>query len=294
MAIRKNKKRIDPRYFLSETTYRDEEEIEEVQISGQAAGGGKQGPETPEVRLTARTMSDVHAHIKQLQGYKKLSKVPWFDRLIMKLKSYLDNLNQELPVRPHGQGIPIDATKYVEAPVQQELDEIRKAMDAATGALDAIMVPYSSAVKEPRDYPKGIDRLVKAIDDAWVGGRYRYNTPGTQAGSLEYDPNQDAQRRNLEISENLQKIITEEVEAVLTEKEKWEQEASKSIEKKGHEGIFKKWCKDNGHGGVNQTCINAAYKAGKPWKKRAALAVSFSKGKGGQKSLKYPKDSKDK
>ena len=30
MAIRKNKKRIDPRYFLSETTYRDEEEIEQL------------------------------------------------------------------------------------------------------------------------------------------------------------------------------------------------------------------------------------------------------------------------
>ena len=28
MAIRKNKKRIDPRYFLHETTYRDDEEME--------------------------------------------------------------------------------------------------------------------------------------------------------------------------------------------------------------------------------------------------------------------------
>jgi len=28
MAIRKNKKRIDPRYFLHETTYRDEDEVE--------------------------------------------------------------------------------------------------------------------------------------------------------------------------------------------------------------------------------------------------------------------------
>jgi len=32
MAIRKNKKRIDPRYFLHETTYRDE--IEEGVVSG--------------------------------------------------------------------------------------------------------------------------------------------------------------------------------------------------------------------------------------------------------------------
>ena len=77
----------------------------------------------------------------------------------------------------------------------------------------------------------------------------------------------------------------------LEEEEKWEQDAAKDIEKKGHEGIFKKWCKDHGHSGVNQACINAAYKEGKPWKKRAALAVSFSRGKGGQASLDYPKDS---
>jgi len=86
----------------------------------------------------------------------------------------------------------------------------------------------------------------------------------------------------------------EEEVVELTEKKKWEQPVAKSIEKKGHEGIFKKWCKDNGHGGVNQTCINAAYKTGKPWKARAALAVTFSKGKGGQKSLKYPQGSDSK
>ena len=96
----------------------------------------------------------------------------------------------------------------------------------------------------------------------------------------------------------LKQLIKEELGAILNEErleeKKWEQEAAKDIEKKGHEGIFKKWCKDNGHGGVNQGCIDAAYKAGKPWKARAALAVSFSRGKGGQKSLKYPKDSKKK
>jgi len=34
MAIRRNKKRIDPRYFLNETTYRDEieEELEEARL----------------------------------------------------------------------------------------------------------------------------------------------------------------------------------------------------------------------------------------------------------------------
>ena len=69
-------------------------------------------------------------------------------------------------------------------------------------------------------------------------------------------------------------------------------DASKDIEEKGHEGIFSKWCKKEGHSSVNQACVNAAYKAGKPWKARAALAVTYSRSKGGQKSLEYPK-SKD-
>ena len=76
----------------------------------------------------------------------------------------------------------------------------------------------------------------------------------------------------------------------LEEDKKFMQKASEETEEEGHEGIFKKWCKDNDHGGVNQTCINAAYKAGAPWKKRAALAVTYSRAKGGQKSLKYPTD----
>ena len=81
----------------------------------------------------------------------------------------------------------------------------------------------------------------------------------------------------------------EDDDGKLHEDEEFMQDASKDIEKKGHEGVFSDWCKDNGHGGVNQTCINAAYKAGKPWKARAALAVTFSRAKGGQKSLEYPK-----
>jgi len=89
----------------------------------------------------------------------------------------------------------------------------------------------------------------------------------------------------------LKKIIKEEIANL--QEEKWMQGAEKDIEKKGHEGIFKKWCKDNGHGGVNQACINAAYKAGKPWKARAALAVSFSKAKGGAPSLTSPKTKED-
>jgi len=89
----------------------------------------------------------------------------------------------------------------------------------------------------------------------------------------------------------LKKLIKEEITNL--QEEKWMDRTGEDIEKKGHEGIFKEWCKDNGHGGVNQACINAAYKAGKPWKARAALAVSFSKAEGGAPSLTYPETKED-
>ena len=41
----------------------------------------------------------------------------------------------------------------------------------------------------------------------------------------------------------LKKLIKEEI-ANLQEDKKWMQGAEEGIEKKGHEGIFKKWCKD--------------------------------------------------
>ena len=85
----------------------------------------------------------------------------------------------------------------------------------------------------------------------------------------------------------LKKLIKEEIANL--QEEEWMQ----GVEKDSKKGIFKKWCLDNGHGGVNQACINAAYKAGKPWKARAALAVSFSKAKGGAPSLTSPKTKED-
>ena len=198
------------------TTARLKEIIKE-EIS-EATGGlsrDQSGPVTRETALTDRTLSGVKGLIKQMEAWKRMTDRPWFDRLIMKLKSYHDDLDRELPVRPHGKGIPIDSTKYIEAPVQQELDEMRAAIDAARRVFDAVMKPYSTEMKEPRDFPRGIDKLVKAIDDAWPGGRYRYNTPGAthRDNRLQYDPEQDVSR-NLEIQE----IIAEELEAVLAEK----------------------------------------------------------------------------
>jgi len=71
-------------------------------------------------------------------------------------------------------------------------------------------------------------------------------------------------------------------------KGKWQGAVSQDIEKKGHEGIFSKWCERQGHTGVNQACIDAAYEAGAPWRQRASLAVTFSQGKGGAPSLSRP------
>ena len=59
MAIRKNKKRIDPRYFLNETTYRDLEEAQQVPLNDPGAISqmfvGSKDPQTgdfPELQLT--------------------------------------------------------------------------------------------------------------------------------------------------------------------------------------------------------------------------------------------------
>jgi hypothetical protein len=70
------------------------------------------------------------------------------------------------------------------------------------------------------------------------------------------------------------------------------QDAAEDTKEKGHEGIFKKWCKDpeQGFEGVNQSCVDKAYEVGAPWKKRAALAVTYSRAEGGAPSLEYPED----
>ena len=260
MAIKKNKKRIDPRYFLSETTYRDEEIVKE--ISGAAIGDGQQGPNTPEGALTARWIKNVESYLKEAENWEKQTARHYFTQYIVKLKDYLDQprvgIRQDLPVRPHGQNIPVDATKYVEAPTPQEMQEINKAHNLGHDVFLALTWDSPQAPKLPPD-------PAKAIHNEWPRVRYLTQVPGAKFAGTQNPDDERAYSRY--VHENLQKIITEEVEVVLTEKEKWEQEASKSIEKKGHEGIFKKWCKDNDHGGVNQTCINAAYKAGKPWKK---------------------------
>ena len=69
------------------------------------------------------------------------------------------------------------------------------------------------------------------------------------------------------------------------EEEKELQKLAKGIEKRGTEGDFAKYC----GGKVTQKCIDKAAKAGGHRAKQASLAVTFSKAKGGGKSLTYPK-----
>ena len=93
-------------------------------------------------------------------------------------------------------------------------------------------------------------------------------------------------------NEQLRRIIKEEIERALTEEEDFMQDAAEDTKEKGHEGIFKKWCKDpeQGFEGVNQSCVDRAYEVGAPWKARAALAVTYSRAEGGAPSLEYPED----
>ena len=98
----------------------------------------------------------------------------------------------------------------------------------------------------------------------------------------------------MRIFESQLRILIREslLSAIREKKEKWMGDVSRDIEDKGHEGIFTKWCKDQGFEGVNQSCVDKAYGVGKPWKKRASLAVTYSQGKGGAPSLRRPKTKK--
>jgi len=99
-------------------------------------------------------------------------------------------------------------------------------------------------------------------------------------------------RKRAKISRShLRHLIKEELQSLLIEKEEFMQDAAEDTEKSGRKGVFKNWCEEQGFEGVNQSCVDKAYKTGKPWKRRAALAVTYSRAKGGAPSLRYPEDS---
>jgi len=63
-------------------------------------------------------------------------------------------------------------------------------------------------------------------------------------------------------------------------------EMAKAVEKAGTKGDFSEWC---GEDGVTQACIDRAVKTSPHRAEQANMAVNFSKGKGGGKTLTYPK-----
>lgn len=65
----------------------------------------------------------------------------------------------------------------------------------------------------------------------------------------------------------------------MAKNKKWLQEASKKIREEGNKGKFTKWCKNHGHDGVTQTCINEAFKAGGAAKKMAIFAANANEDK---------------
>lgn len=95
-----------------------------------------------------------------------------------------------------------------------------------------------------------------------------------------------------ELRRQLRKIIRE----VLLNEEQPLQKLARGVKERGTKGDFSKWC---GEAGVTQACIDRATerdaegKLKKPRRaKQANLAVTFSKAKGGGKTLVYPKREK--
>ena len=118
-----------------------------------------------------------------------------------RLKSMQADLGRDLPVRRHGQGEPIDPTKYVEAPSKMEQDQIEKAVALVQGAFATM------AQGQPVDHIQ----LKKDIQSAWpYGSRDYWSVKGGKSktgGGYEYDPEIDTPT----YFENLQKIIRDEL-----------------------------------------------------------------------------------
>jgi hypothetical protein len=174
------------------------------------------GPRVPhEFSLTGKWEDDLAMFIRMLKGeqqsldghtnkgnkYARLLK-PTYHMVISRLKSMQSDLGRDLPVRRHGQGEPIDPTKYVEAPSQMEQDQIVKAVGLIQAAFSTM------AQGKPVDHTE----LEAAVRSAWpYGSRQYWSVKGGKSktgGGYEYDPEMDTPT----YFENLQKIIRDELE----------------------------------------------------------------------------------
>lgn len=229
------------------------EEIEEA-ISGAAAGKDQQGPNRPEVAMTARWIKAVATYLKEAEKWEARTGLNHFTQYIAKLKTYLDGprigirQNGELPVRPHGQNIPVDPTKWVEAPVQQELDEINKAHNLGHQIFLGV-IEQLKAKEEGRPMPSlqaivGNQSPKDAIHNEWQSVRYLGHTPGAftpdaRSGQPGTKTPDDERAYSRYVNENLQQLIDEELKTLLAEKEDDSfSQAGEEIEKKGTKGVF--------------------------------------------------------
>ena len=223
MAIRKNTRRFDPRYFMDEKT----EEIAEAQLPDTMKAGygdpqddereDAMGPRVPhEFSLTQKWEEDLAMYIRVLKDEqqsldrhtKKGNRYARnldgiYNMVLSRLKSMQSDLGRDLPVRRHGQGEPIDPTKYVEAPSKMEQDQIEKAVGLIQGAFSTM------AQGKPVDHIQ----LKKDVQSAMpYGSRDYWSVKGGKSktgGGYEYDPEMDTPT----YFENLHSTVSEDVES---------------------------------------------------------------------------------
>ena len=126
----------------------------------------------------------LNRHIKKGNRYARNLDGP-YHMVISRLKSMQSDLGRDLPVRRHGQGEPIDPTKYVEAPSKMEQDQIEKAVSLVQNAF----------VTMARGQPVDHIQLKKDIQSAMPhGSRDYWSVKGGKSktgGGYEYDPEMD-------------------------------------------------------------------------------------------------------
>jgi len=204
------------------------------------------GPRVPhEFQITGIWEKDLAGFIRNIDDYlKSLKKYsrdnPQYDRRMEEplnmvrnlLKSRQDDLGKDLPVRRYGQDEPIDPTKYVEAPTDLEQKQMMDVMNLVSNAFSQMMranQPKPRGKVGEKHPPVDYIQLKKDIRSAMPhGGREYWSAPGgmsKQGGGYKYsatghpsstgrpgvNPDKPIYR------EDLQKVIQEELEAVLNE-----------------------------------------------------------------------------
>ena len=197
------------------------------------------GPRVPhEFQLTGMWEKDLAGFIRNIDDYLKSLRIssrdnPQYDRRMEEplhavrnlLKSRQDDLGKDLPVRRYGQDEPIDPTKYVEAPTEMEQKQMMGVMNLVGNAFSQMVMAGKPKRhgKYGEEYPPvDYTQLKKDIRSTMPhGGREYWSAPGgvsQRGGGYKYSPTGDSSPDADKpiYREDLQKIIDEEIEAVLS------------------------------------------------------------------------------